>query len=96
MRANELKTRVVPIKRRMRRIRRIWQILFQRETSNELSEERKVEVLKEMFPGLNEDKVKQALECANSDVTLALNKVLEDTGECLCMSLSHILVEYTL
>lgn len=55
--------------------------IIQCEISNELSEERKVEVLKEMFPDLNEDKVKQALECANSDVTLAVNKVLEDTSE---------------
>ena len=46
-----------------------------------LPEERKVEVLKETFPDLNEDKAKQALECANSDVTLAINKVLEVTSE---------------
>ena len=46
--------------------------ISQCETSNELSEERKVNVLKEMFPDLNEDKVRQALECTNSDVTLAI------------------------
>lgn len=56
----------------------------------------KVEVLKEMFPDLNEDKVKQALECANSDVTLAINKVHEDTSEYLCMSLSQSFLLNTL
>ena len=68
--------------------------IIQCEISNKLSEERKVQVLNEMFPDLNEDKLKQALECANSDLTLAINKVLEDTSEYLCMSLSHIPVEY--
>ena len=45
--------------------------IIQCEISKKLSEERKVQVLNEMFPDLNEDKLKQALECANSDaVTL--------------------------
>ncbi|XP_044179386.1 uncharacterized protein LOC122960892 [Acropora millepora] len=56
--------------------------IIQCEISNKLSEERKVQVLNEMFPDLNEDKLKQALECANSDLTLAINKVLEDTTFC--------------
>lgn len=37
------------------------------------------DVLKEMFPDLNEEKVKQALEFANSHLRLAINKVLEVT-----------------
>ena len=39
----------------------------------------KEDVLKEMFPDLNEEKVKQALEFANSHLRLAINKVLEVT-----------------
>lgn len=54
--------------------------IIQCEASNSLSEERKENALKEMFLDLNDEKVKQALEFANSDLRLAINKVIEDTG----------------
>lgn len=54
--------------------------IIQCDASNELSEEREVDILKEMFPDLNEEQVKQALEFADSDLSRAINKVLVDTG----------------